>query len=51
MKQKRNPNEEQKRRRTGALLLMLDDAIGDLISIATMREQARIFGIDRVRGL
>jgi hypothetical protein len=40
-----------RRRRTGALLLPIDDDIGDLIAVASIREQLRIFGLDRVRGL
>jgi hypothetical protein len=44
-------SERNQRRRTGALLLAIDDEIGDLISVASIREQARMFGIDRVRGL
>ena len=43
--------ERNQRRRTGALLLAIDDEIGDLISVASIREQARMFGLDRVRGL
>jgi hypothetical protein len=48
---KRGPAEQQKRRRTGALLLNIDDFIGDLVAVATIREQVRLFGVDRVRGL
>jgi hypothetical protein len=49
--QKRNPSEDKKRRRTGALLLDLDDDIGDLIVVAILREQVRTLGLDRVRTL
>jgi hypothetical protein len=48
---KPSSTERNQRRRTGALLLPIDDEIGDLISVASIREQARMFGIDRVRGL
>ncbi len=49
---KRNNQDKQKLGRTGALLLKAwDDAIGDLISVASMREEMRLFGVDRVRGL
>lgn len=50
MLQKRNPNEEKKRRRTGELLAEIDDYLGDLIAVAALREQLRTFGLDRVRG-
>jgi hypothetical protein len=51
MLQKRNPSEDRKRRRTGALLLDLDDDIGDQIAVAILREQVRTLGLDRVRSL
>jgi hypothetical protein len=47
-----HPNtDRQKRHRNGALLLTIDDEIEDAIVAANIREQARDFGIDRVRGL
>lgn len=49
---KTTPRNDQRRRRTGSLLLSsIDDEIGDLIAVASIREQARLFGLDRVRGL
>lgn len=48
---KTGPTERESRRRNSSILLTLDDAIGDMIAVATIREQSRLFGIDRVRGL
>jgi hypothetical protein len=47
----KSTSERKSRRRTGALLLTIDDLIGDMIATASIREQVRMFGIDRVRGL
>ncbi len=43
-------NQEFKRR-NAALLLGDDRHIDDSIQIASIREQVRLFGVDRVRGL
>jgi hypothetical protein len=48
---KTNAQREYRRRRAGALFTHFDDEIGDLVAIASIREQARLFGVDRVRGL
>ena len=37
--------------RRAALLIGDEQTIEDAISLATMREQVRTFGVDRVRGL
>jgi hypothetical protein len=50
-KPKHGTTERERRRRNGALLLTIDDEIGDLIAVASIREQVRMFGVDRVRGL
>jgi hypothetical protein len=44
-------DQEFKRRRAAALLIGDDQSIEDAISLATMREQVRTFGFDRIRGL
>jgi hypothetical protein len=43
--------DQHKRRRTSALLLTLDDHVEDTIAIASIREDIRLFGLDRVRRL
>jgi hypothetical protein len=49
---KRNNQDTKKRGRTGELLLQAwDDALGDVIAVASMREQLRLFGVDNVRTL
>jgi hypothetical protein len=42
---------QEKRGRISALLISLEDQIEDAIAIASIREQVRTLGIDRVRGL
>jgi hypothetical protein len=39
------------KRRNAALLIGNDQALDDAITIATIRETVRTFGLDRVRGL
>jgi hypothetical protein len=43
--------QKEKRGRTGALLLHLEDIVEDAIAVASIREQVRMFGIDHVRGI
>jgi hypothetical protein len=42
---------DQEFKRRNAALLLTDLHVDDAISVATLREQVRIFGFDRVRGL
>jgi hypothetical protein len=43
---------DQEFKRRNAALLMTDlHNVDDAISVATIREQVRLFGVDRVRGL
>jgi hypothetical protein len=42
---------ESKRRMTSGMLLLIDDQVEDAITLASIRETARLFGSDRVRGL
>jgi len=43
--------DEQSSRRNAALLLGDERSIDEAIAVASIREQVRIFGVDRVRGL
>ena len=43
--------DQEFKRRNAALLLGDDRHTDDAIQIASIREQARLFGVDRVRGL
>jgi len=43
--------DHEHRRRSGALLLASDHRINDPIVMASIRENIRLFGIDRIRGL
>jgi hypothetical protein len=43
--------DQEFRRRQAALMLTDHHHIDDAIAIASIREQVRLFGIDRVRGL
>ena len=43
--------DQEFKRRNAALLLGDDRHVDDSIQIASIREQVRLFGVDRVRGL
>ena len=43
--------DQEFKRRNAALLLGNDRHIDDAIQVATIPEQVRLFGVDRVRGL
>jgi hypothetical protein len=43
--------DQEFKRRNAALLITDLHNVDDAISVATIREQVRLFGVDRVRGL
>jgi hypothetical protein len=43
--------DQEFKRRNAAMLIGDDQVLEDAISLATMREQVRTFGVDRIRGL
>lgn len=49
--QQRGWSETERRRRRASIMLFDDTLVEDAIALAGIREQVRLFGVDRVRGL